>query len=110
MNQAFNEIPFFVVSGSMKGSGARLIATAGNRVANSSSLEVLADLATTLGFVAFDPLGAPTPDPLHSALLHEHFQSRGLVTLPGSEDKGHRLPLSFCSQMQFRAKAALTLA
>ena len=73
INRTFNVIAFFV-QGSVKRSGARLIDAAGNGVANSSSLQILSNPATTIGFVAQDSLwpqpGTASPASLDRALLH----------------------------------------
>jgi hypothetical protein len=93
IDQAFNVIALFI-QGSVKRPGARLIAAAGNRGANSSALEAMSDLPTAVRFVSQDPLwpqfGTPSPDTLDGPLLHQHFQLSGLVTLTGREHKGHR--------------------
>lgn len=79
INQAFNEIALFI-QGSVKRPSARLIAAAGNRVINSSVVEILPDLATAIGFVTQNALwpqpGTPSPSPLDRPLLHEHLQFR----------------------------------
>jgi hypothetical protein len=113
IDQAFDVIAFFV-QGSVKRPSARLIAAAGNRVANSSALEVMSDLMTAVCFVSQDALwpqlGTPSPYALDGPLLHQYFQFGGFVTLTGGEDKGHRFAFSFCPQMQFGAETTLTLA
>jgi hypothetical protein len=55
IDRALNEIALFV-QGSVKGSGTRLVAAAGNGVANSSPLERLPNLATAVGFISQNPL------------------------------------------------------
>ncbi len=113
INQAFDVIALFV-QGSVKRSGACLIAAARNRVSNSSPLQIVADLATAISFVSQQSLwpqsGTPSPHPLDRPLFHERLQFGRLVALTSRQHKGHRLPFAFCSQMHLRAKTTLTLA
>jgi hypothetical protein len=72
------------------------------------------DPATTIGFVSQDTPGpqpgTPSSDPLDRALLHQHFELCGFVTLTSSEHTGHWFPFAFDPQMQFCAETTLTLA
>lgn len=113
IDQAFDEIALFI-QGSVKGSSTRLIATARNRVANSSAFEIVPDLPTTVGFISqqalWPQLGTPSPHSLDGPLLHQRFQFGGFMALPSREDKGYRFAFSFSTQMQLRAKTTLTFA
>jgi len=100
---AHSSVFAFFVQGSVKGSGSRLIAAAGNGGANFSVLEVVVDFTIAVGFVSQDPPGMPSSDPLDGPLLHENLELCGFVALTSSEHTGRWFAFAFDPQMQFCA-------
>lgn len=90
MNEAFRGIALFVED-AITGSGARLIAAAGNGGSNSSTFQIAANLPTALAFVSQDALwpqlGTPSPHALDCPLLHHDLELRRFVTLTCSQHK-----------------------
>ena len=100
------------VDGPIKGTGAVFILLAWNGDADTMAPEVLADLATAIGFVAHEAtrsaFGAPASAPFHRAACHQGFEGHSFVPLARGEDQRHQLPPAFRADMHFGAEAALT--
>ncbi|SRR5712692_6744573 len=113
INQPFHPLTE-AIEGPIKGSGPAFVLLARNGDANAVAPEVLAALATAVGFVANEAtrpaFGAPAPAPFHGPAFHQGFEGHGFVPLPRGEDQRHQLAPAFRADMHFGAEAALTAA
>jgi len=113
INQSFHPLAE-AINGPIKGPGPAFVLLARNRDANAVAPEVLADLATAVGFVANETtrpvFGAPAPAPFHGPACHQGFEGYGFVPLSRGEDQRHQLTPAFCADMHFGAETALTAA
>lgn len=113
IDRALHAIPQ-AVDRPIKRSGAALVRLARDRVSDPPPPQIRPDLATTVPFVAHDPLGpqlrSSTPGALDRPLFQQLRNHRALMLFARREHDGHGFASAVDPEMHFGAEPALAPA